>query len=163
MARQRDDAHLRITVTREYDVPPHRVWSAWADPGQVARWWACARSTARVEAFDFREGGRWRCVVILPDGTQRAQGGTFGEIVPHERIVRTERIAGGGEAPDAYVAAAEFADLNGRTRLTVTHSHPTAENRRRHEALGAVAELETRLDCLERHLTRNGGPPVPDP
>jgi uncharacterized protein YndB with AHSA1/START domain len=63
-----DDSHTLIT-TREMDAPVKRVWEAWNDPEQIARWWGPAGFPSTVQELDVRKGGRFDVVMHGPDGT----------------------------------------------------------------------------------------------
>lgn len=46
-----------VTVVREIDAPPGRVWRAWSDPALIKQWWAPAGFSCRRADVDFRVGG----------------------------------------------------------------------------------------------------------
>jgi len=52
-------ARAGFTLTRDYPVPVHRVWDAFADEDQKLAWWGAGDAVEPGEwAFDFRVGGR---------------------------------------------------------------------------------------------------------
>ena len=53
------------------------VWNAWTDPKQVKEWWGSEGCDTRVAEQDFREGERWRYVMVGPNGTEYPFEGTF--------------------------------------------------------------------------------------
>ena len=52
-----------IVTTRVVDAPRDRVFGAWANPDQLARWWGPEGFTNTFYEFDLRPGGAWRFVM----------------------------------------------------------------------------------------------------
>lgn len=105
-----------ITIIREFDAPPERVFRAWTDPELFKQWIGPRAYATRIDAWDARTGGSWR-YTLLDDGQERAGFyGSFHEVRPHERIVQTFTWEG---APDGVsLDITTFVDLGGgRTRL----------------------------------------------
>ena len=80
----------KITITREFDAPPERVYRAWAEPDLVQ---AVAGPDASVdmniEEWDCRTGGSYR-YSASHDGEESARFyGSFHEARPGERLVQT--------------------------------------------------------------------------
>lgn len=46
-----------LTITRVFDAPVERVWSAWVEPEMVKKWWGPKGFMVPVVEMDFREGG----------------------------------------------------------------------------------------------------------
>jgi uncharacterized protein YndB with AHSA1/START domain len=138
----------QILITREFDAPPELVYRAWTEPGLVRRWWHANRGEMTVCEIDLRVGGRWRYVMVTPDGTEVAFNGEYHEIVPNERIVQTEVFEG---FPDAgAIETLEFEDLDGRTRVTMLVQHERPEHRDAHVNSGMEDGLQDALDLLEQ-------------
>jgi uncharacterized protein YndB with AHSA1/START domain len=113
-----------LFLTRELDAPRERVYAAWTDPRQAARWWAPKGFTSLACEMDVRPGGIWRREIRTPDGKLVVKHGLYREIVPPERLVFTyiTEHTGGVIDPETLVTVT-FADLgDGRTRLTLHHS-----------------------------------------
>jgi uncharacterized protein YndB with AHSA1/START domain len=66
---------------------PERVWQAFADPAQLARWWGPAGFRNEFEVCDFREGGDWRFTMVGPDGARHANQSRFLTLEPARRLV----------------------------------------------------------------------------
>jgi uncharacterized protein YndB with AHSA1/START domain len=141
----------QILITREFAAPKHLVYRAWTTPELVKRWWSANRGEVTVAEIDLRVGGRWRWVMVTPDGFEVAFHGEYRELIPNERIVSTEVYEG---IPDADAAAAlntlTLVEENGRTTLTVLVQHQTQEQRDAHIASGMEAGLQDALDLLEQ-------------
>jgi uncharacterized protein YndB with AHSA1/START domain len=137
----------RILITREFDAPRRLVYRAWTEPELVKRWWGGERGEVTVAEVDLREGGAWRCVMVLDDGSEAAFRGEYREVVPNERIVSTEVYEGapGAEALNTVT----FTEEGGRTTLTILVEHTSKEARDAHLASGMEKGIQEGMDLLE--------------
>jgi uncharacterized protein YndB with AHSA1/START domain len=149
-----------IVITRVFDAPRSLVFKAWTDPKHVAQWWGPKGFTTRVTELDLHPGGKWRYVMIGPDGTEYPAKGVFYEIVPLEQIVTSDEFDQGFEKvvnadlPRGIVMTAIFEDLAGKTKLTLRIMHESAEERRKHEEMGVIAGWNSSFECLDEHLVQ---------
>jgi uncharacterized protein YndB with AHSA1/START domain len=138
----------QILITREFNAPRHLVYKAWTTPELVRRWWHANRGTMTVAEIDLRVGGRWRYVMVTDDGFEVGFHGEYREIVPDERIVSTEVYEG---VPDAEALdTLTFAEVDGRTIVTLLVEHASKEHRDAHIESGMEAGLQDALDLLEQ-------------
>jgi len=78
-----------ITITREFDAPPERVYRAWAEPDLVRQWMGPRSVEMDIEEWDCRTGGSYR-YAATQDGEEVARFyGSFHEARPGERLVQT--------------------------------------------------------------------------
>lgn len=151
-----------IVISRVFDAPRKLVWEVWTDPDHVAQWWGPGDFATRVEELDLRPGGRWRYVMVGPDGSEYPVTGVFREVVPPERIVTSDDFDEGFELPEVadlprgIVVTCSFEDLGSGTRLTLRIVHRSAADRRKHEEMGVVAGWESSLDRLAGWLQTRG-------
>lgn len=149
-----------LLITRVFHAPRELVWKAWTESERLAQWWGPRGFTTRVEQLDLRPGGRTRYVMVGPDGQEYPAEGVFLEIDPPRRFVTTDEFGKdfdpkGMDLPQGIVLTAEFEELPGeaaKTRVTLRIAHPTAEDRRKHEAMGVVAGWQSSFDCLDEYL-----------
>jgi uncharacterized protein YndB with AHSA1/START domain len=140
-------ADQEILITREFDAPRHLVYEAYTNPDLVRRWWHAKRGEMTVCDIDLRVGGRWRYVMVTPEGMEVAFHGEYREIVPNERIVSTEVYEG---MPDAEALdTLTLTEVDGRTRLEILVEHASKEHRDAHIESGLEAGLQDALDLLE--------------
>lgn len=126
-----------LELTRVIDAPPGRVFSAWTDPEQVKRWWGPNGFTTPACRIDPRPGGIWHSCMRSPDGRDYWSKGVYREIVQGERIVTTDFFSDeagnrvpasqygmSADWPEETVIAVDFAEQDGKTRLTLHHDIP---------------------------------------
>jgi uncharacterized protein YndB with AHSA1/START domain len=138
----------KILITREFDAPKHLVYKAWTTPELVKRWWTANRGEATVVEIDLRVGGKWRYVMVTPDGFEVAFHGEYREIVQNERIVSTEVYEGmpEGEALNTIT----FAEVDERTTVAILVEHTSKEHRDAHIESGMEDGLQDAMDILEQ-------------
>ncbi len=82
-----------LTQIRILRAPPERVWRALTDPAALAKWNPPDGFVAEIHEFDLREGGAYRMAFRnFSTGQAHSFGGTWLEVVPHERLVATDRF-----------------------------------------------------------------------
>ncbi len=124
-----------LVITRVFDAPRELVFKAWTECEHFARWWGPSRFTTPGCTIDLRPGGRLHYCMRAPDGQEFWGLGVYREIVPPERIVYTDMFAdehGDPVPPTHYGMSADwpaetlvtvtFAELDGKTRLTLRHT-----------------------------------------
>jgi uncharacterized protein YndB with AHSA1/START domain len=138
----------QILITREFDAPRELVFKAWTTPELVKRWWSGQRGGVTSAEVDLRVGGMWRYVMEASAGFEVAFHGEYREIVPNERIVTTEVFEG---MPDAQaVDTITFAEVDGRTTLTMLVQHTSKEDRDGHINSGMEGGMQESMDALEQ-------------
>jgi uncharacterized protein YndB with AHSA1/START domain len=135
------DPDLDLRIDRVIHAPRARVWKAWTDPGDLARWWLPAPMHCRVDRLDVAPGGAF--VTSMSD-----DGATFGPhldacfvvVDPGERIVFTNALDSrwrpAEPAPVAMTAEITLGEHPQGTRYHVLVRHADARSRARHEQLG---------------------------
>ena len=141
----------QIQITREFDAPKHLVYKAWTTPELVRRWWHANRGEMTVCEIDLRVGGMWRYVMVADGFREVGFHGEYREIVPNERLVSTEAYEGIPDADEnATVNILTFAEVDGRTTMTILVEHPTKEGRDAHVESGMEAGMQDAMDLLEQ-------------
>ena len=136
-----------IHIERTFNAPRARVWRAHTDPGQLAQLWGRGNKLV-IEKYEPQRGGHWRVVEHGPEG-QHGFEGRFREVTPQVRIVQT--FEWDGMPGHTVLETAEFEDLGGRTRVTLTSLFFTTEERDGMLASGmegGMAESHAALDRL---------------
>lgn len=144
----------QILITREFDAPKELVFKAWTTPELVARWWHANRGEMTVAEIDLRVGGKWRYVMVAHDGSEVGFHGEYREIVPGERLVSTEIYEGlpdgVSEEDGATLNTATFAEVGGRTTVTLLVQAANRTSRDAIIASGMEDGLQDALDLLEQ-------------
>jgi uncharacterized protein YndB with AHSA1/START domain len=108
-----------LRITREFDAARELVFQAFTDPELYVQWLGPRRLTMRLDAFEPRNGGRWRYIHTDDSGHEFAFHGVYHEVRAPERIIDTFEFEG---LPEAGHVALETLSLEalpgGRTRLT---------------------------------------------
>lgn len=151
-----------IVITREFAAPRQLVWDVWTQPQHIEKWFGPKGFSTRVKALDFKVGGRATYVMIDENGTEYPSTGVYKEIVPIEKIVTTDEFGEGFDEiasmknidlPQGMISTFLFEDVDGkRTKVTIITSHPTAEEREKHEKMGVVGGWNSSLDKMEEYL-----------
>lgn len=84
---QANNPSAAVSTERVFSVPPRRVFAAFEQPDQLAKWWGPKDFTNTFERFEFKPGGRWIFVMHGPNGANYANESVFREIQPDTRIV----------------------------------------------------------------------------
>lgn len=119
-----------LVMERIFDAPRELVWKVLTDPARIPHWWGPSSTMMTVEEMDVRVGGRWRWVAHTPEGSDAPFTGEYLEIVPPERLVRTEIFDVEPYNSDPSGAAVEtmtLEDLGGRTKLVSRSRFPSTE------------------------------------
>jgi uncharacterized protein YndB with AHSA1/START domain len=85
---ERSIEHGSFTLERHYDVPPGRVYAAWADPTAKARWFSGPVDwQSAPHELDLRVGGHEVSGGGPADGPVHTFRATYWDLGPNERIV----------------------------------------------------------------------------
>jgi uncharacterized protein YndB with AHSA1/START domain len=120
-----------VVVTRVFDAPRRLVWRAMSEPELLKRWipgppgWPIVRCDQ-----DWRVGGAFHFAWRGPDGSEMTLSGIFSEVVPPERVVRTESfVIGVPPRAGEQLATLVLTEQGGKTTLTLTVQYPSKEAR----------------------------------
>jgi uncharacterized protein YndB with AHSA1/START domain len=128
-----DDA---VVIERTFDEPVEVIWQMWTDPAHVQAWYGPHGASIPEIAMDVRVGGQRRLLmeVTTPNGPMQMWfTGEYREVDEPRRLVFTEAMspaappdasAVGDDPPHAAPITeviVELDDLDGRTRMVMTH------------------------------------------
>jgi uncharacterized protein YndB with AHSA1/START domain len=138
-------ADRELFTSRAIDADRERVFAAFSDQDQLARWWGPKDFTNTFQEFDLRAGGNWRFIMHGPEGAQHPNHSRFVEVTPPERVV-LEHLS----APQ-FEMTITFDEQDSRTTVGWRQRFQSPEECQR-IAKFAVAANEQNLDRLEAHL-----------
>ena len=117
----RSVTHATFVVERTFDVPPARVFNAFADPKVKARWFASPDDWGNSEvSMDFRIGGREINNGGPVGGPIHYFESEYHDIVPDERIVYSYWMHMDEKLISVSVATIEFRPKGSGTHLVLT-------------------------------------------
>jgi uncharacterized protein YndB with AHSA1/START domain len=150
-----------VTLERVLDAPIDLVWQMWTDAEHFAAWYGPTGATVPVIEMDVTIGGtRHFCLEMqTPDGQSRMWFvGEYRIIDEPNRLVYTESMSDPdgnrispeamgmpGGHPEVTEVTVELTDVDGRTRMVMTHAGIPADSP------GAMG-WNMALDKLEAHL-----------
>ena len=147
-----------IVLTRVFDAPRRLVFDAMTKAELLQRWLFGPPGWSMVVCEnDMRVGEVFRHVWRGPDGKEMAMGGVYREVVPPERIVRTESFQFGCDAQSGeQVGTLVLTEHGGKTALTLTLLYPSKEARDATIASGMERGVAASYDRLEELLATDG-------
>lgn len=133
MAKEQLSPDTSLTVRRTFQAPRDRVFRAWTNAQELARWFApSAEYSTKVPELDLKVGGKYKVEMHHKSGNVHTVEGTYREIKPPEKIAFTWRWESGPAAQESLVTI-EFLDLGSSTEILLTHAQlPSAEEREKH-------------------------------
>jgi len=156
------DPDLDLRIDRVIRAPRSRVWKAWTDPLDLARWWLPAPTRCRVDRLDVVPGGGF-VTSMSDDGVSFGPhvDACFVVVEPGERIVFTNaldsRLRPADPTPVAMTAEISFGDHPEGTDYRTVVRHADASSRTHHEQLGFADGWGTVIAQLAAFTeTRNG-------
>jgi uncharacterized protein YndB with AHSA1/START domain len=117
---ERSIVHGSFTIERTYPVPPARVFNAWADKKQKAKWFGDPANPQESEIFEFREGGR-EYLASDAGGARFTFDVSYRDIVPDNRIVYSYEMSLNGRRMSVSVATIEFRPEGAGSTKMVLH------------------------------------------
>lgn len=161
----KDAANKTLVMERVFVAPRERVWQAWADSDQLAKWWGPHGWETTISTFEFKPGGVWHYGMKCID---KDQGEFFGQIswgkAVYESIDEPESLtykdyfvdAEGTVIPDMPVAtvAVQFMEEDGTTRLRTTTTFDTEEGYNKVVEMGVIEGMTQTWDRLEEFLAK---------
>jgi len=136
-----------LRITRVIDAPIERVFAAWTDPAQMARWFFVQESWSAEVANELRVGGAFSIKMRSDEGLELDCTGVYREIEPPTRLVFTWTSYA---VTDTRVTV-ELREVEEGTELTLTHEDLIDIDVRNSHAEGwggCLASLERYLQTI---------------
>jgi uncharacterized protein YndB with AHSA1/START domain len=153
---QDPDGH-RLVITSAWAAPIERVWTLWADPRRLERWWGPPGYPATFTAHDLRPGGRASYHMTGPDG---ATYPGWWEVVaveePHRLEVRDGFADDAGGPNDDLPVSTMIVTLaglpDGGTRMAIETVFASSEAMDQTIEMGAVDGMTAAMEQIEALL-----------
>ncbi len=119
---QRSALHNTFTITRVYDAPPSRVFTAFADPKAKAKWFSPPPDWVDVkQSVEFRVGGREHSSARDSSGVTHVFDSIYYDIVPDARIVYAYDMHLNEKRISVSLTTIDLQEeASGKTKLTFT-------------------------------------------
>lgn len=139
-----------LKLERTFNAPRQLVWDAWTQPKHLAEWWGRGMDV-QIEEHDFSEGGKWKYVMLTPDGKQFISEGVYAEIVEPEKIVSSAEFK---PMTEGVIFTALFEEDGDQTKFTFLVLHPTEEYKNQQEQMGFYDGWGSVFEFLDKYLQR---------
>ncbi len=141
-------AEHKLTITRVIAAPRDKVFRAWTDPTELAKWWGPKGMTVPVCEIDVRPGGAIHTVMRTAEGTEYTMKGVYREVTPPERLVFTWCWQEGDMAGVETLVTVEFHDRGESTELVLSHEgFPSAA-----QCEGHTQGWSSSFECLDETI-----------
>lgn len=140
---------FKLTVRKTVKAPRERVFSAWAEPDQLMKWWGPKDVVCTAASIDFTVGGGYRIENQFADEATVWIVGEYLEITPPRKIVFTWKLEN-FDADAEQVSIELFERSADETEVVITHTRiGDAETYNTH-----MAGWDGCLDGLSEYLRR---------
>jgi uncharacterized protein YndB with AHSA1/START domain len=129
-----------LTIRRHFNAAPSRVYKAWTEPAQIARWFGPGGSVVLESAFETHAGGRFMIHARGAKGEDHRVSGTVQQVVPDEKVVYT--WAWQSTAERQSLVTVEFKPDGDGTLLILTHEQFFDDDARDRHNVGWSAVLD---------------------
>jgi uncharacterized protein YndB with AHSA1/START domain len=145
-----------IHIERMFDAPREKFYRVITNKELIPKWWVGSGYDVRCEEMDVREGGKWRHIQKMQDGTEFAFFGVYHEIAPNERVVQTFEFSGLPERGHVILEKMELEDVDGKTKLKVTQAFFSVEERDGMLQSGMEEGMQNTYNTLDELLAEEG-------
>jgi len=139
-----------LTLERIFDAPIKLVWEAWTLAEHIALWWGPKGMKTKVIEHNFRVGGKWKYVMLMPDGNEFISEGEYSEIVELEKIISSANFKPMTEGVEIQALFEENGD---KTNFIFNVVHPTEEYCKQQEKMGFYNGWGSVFDRLENYVS----------
>ena len=162
-----DPEALTMTLVGDFPVPVERLWTAFADPRQLERFWGPPGYPATFDSYDLKPGGIAHYWMTSPEGTRFYGRWDFTAVEQPDRIVVRDSFADADGNIDASVPTGHmeliFESTASGSRFTALSIFESAEALEQVLAMGqvegmrqAIGQLDTVLADLREYALGKG-------
>lgn len=143
--------HLTVTIKRTFNAPLSLVWQAWTQAEHIAEWWSPKGIKTKVIQHEFKEGGKWKYAMPMPNGQEFIAEGEYKEIVEFVKIISSANFRPMTEGVEIQ---AWFKADGDKTEFTFHVVHPTEEYKIQQEKMGIMNGWGSVFDRLSELLQK---------
>lgn len=152
----KDPKTLAMTVVSEFPVPIERVWTAWADPRQLERFWGPPQWPATFVEHDFVVGGKASYYMTGPDGTKSYGWWRFLRVDAPRSFEIQDGFADETGKPNTKMPGTHMRmsldAIEGSTRMTIVSTFSSLEAMEQLLAMGMEEGLKAALGQMDAVL-----------
>lgn len=109
-----------VVITRTFDAPVGKVWTAWTESVALKEWWGPRGFTNSSVEVDVREGGNLRVEMVGPDAVKYPMTGKYSSVVQSKKLVmESSPLDPTGNPLFTMEQDITLNDVDGKTELTV--------------------------------------------
>ena len=120
-----------LEVRRTIRAPRQRVFDAWTKAEELKKFHAPGPLHVEVAEIDLRPGGKYRIVMVEPDGKKHGVYGVYREVDPPRKVVYTWSHDGDHIVKDSLITV-EFLERGDSTEVVLTHAIADDKERESH-------------------------------
>jgi uncharacterized protein YndB with AHSA1/START domain len=153
----KDPATLTMRFTATYAAPVEQVWSLWADPRRLERWWGPPMYPATFVEHDLRPGGRVSYYMTSPEGEQYHGWWRVASVDAPTRLSFEDGFADDAGEPNpelpVTVSVIEItAQDDGMTRMELVTTFPSLEAMEQVLSMGAEEGMRAAMGQIDAIL-----------
>jgi uncharacterized protein YndB with AHSA1/START domain len=139
-----------IDIVREFNAPVAAVFRAHTDPKLFAQWQGPRTMKMDSVELDATPGGRWKYVFRGEGDVPFSFSGVFHTVEPNTLIIQTFEF---NLAPGLVgIDSTTFAEVDGRTRMSLHEVYPSVESRDMAIASGMESGIKEGYERLDEIL-----------
>ncbi|WP_349408953.1 SRPBCC domain-containing protein [Pseudalkalibacillus sp. SCS-8] len=145
MITMQTEQNYKLEVSKVYPVKVDRMYKAWTNSEELAKWWGPEGYTTTVEKMNVKVDGEYKFIMTPPEGESKVLVGRYVEIVPNEKLVFTWKWDDPeSQFPETKVTI-QYVDQDGSTEVKVTHEQLPSEEAAEGHNQGWSSSLEGSL------------------
>jgi uncharacterized protein YndB with AHSA1/START domain len=139
-----------LTLKRTFNADIKIVWEAWIQPEHIAQWWGPKGRHVNVIQHEFKPGGKWKYVMLMPDGNEFISEGVYSEIIELKKIVTSANFI---PMTEGVILQILFEENDDKTNFTFSVIHPTEEYCKQQEKMGFYNGWGSTFNRLETFVS----------
>lgn len=155
MSEAQSTAVPRVRIRRLIDAPCAEVFAAWMDADAMRHWMRPGPMSDVQCELDVREGGRYRIVMVGPEGERSEHEGEYRVVDSPNKLVFTW-ISSRTEQRETVVTV-DFVERGDRTELVLTHEGLPHDEAAEIHTRGWTAIVDTLAERMEASGEAAGG------
>ena len=150
MSNQNENRQIRIT--RLLNASRDTVWDVWTKDEHLTKWWGPRGFTITTHSKDFRSGGHWHYTMHGPDGVDYPNRTVYHEVDIGKKLVYDH--GGSEDRPPLFQVTVLFEEVEGKTRMDMTMTCPSAEEAIQTRAFIKQAGGDSTWDRLAEYVEK---------